>query len=194
MLDEINAVQLLGRLAGDNRVAVEPDAARRIASLCGWLPLALRIAGARLAARPAWPLRLLADRLSDRYRRLDELAVGDLGVRASIDLSYQALNERDRRGFRLLGALGMPDVTSWISARLLGETDGLLERLVDVQLLEFAGVDVAGELHYRFHDLVRLFAEERAAAEESEEEERLRPSNRPSSTSCVADTQRPGGP
>ena len=84
-------MELLGRVAGPGRVAAEPDAAAAIVGYCGRLPLAVRIAGARLAARPAWTLARLAERLADEHRRLDELAAGDLEVRASIALSYRPL-------------------------------------------------------------------------------------------------------
>jgi hypothetical protein len=65
VLPAAEALELLGRLAGHGRIAGEPEAAVEVAHLCGWLPLALRIAGARLAARPGWPMRALAERLTD---------------------------------------------------------------------------------------------------------------------------------
>src|SRR5262249_24655994 len=83
------AVGLAGQIVGACRVAAEPEAAAQIAALCGYLPLALRIVGARLAAKPHWRVQRLADRLAAHHRRLDELAVGDLEVRASFALSYQ---------------------------------------------------------------------------------------------------------
>jgi hypothetical protein len=79
-LDRPAAVELLGKLTGRARVAAEPQAAEAIAGYCGDLPLALRIAGARLAARPAWPLAALAERLADERRRLTELRAGDPGA------------------------------------------------------------------------------------------------------------------
>jgi tetratricopeptide (TPR) repeat protein len=138
--------------------------------LCGWLPLAVRIAGARLAGRPDWRLALLAERLGDERRRLDELATGDLEVRASVALSYQGRGEQERRLFRLLGLLEAPSVPAWVAATLLevelAEAEGLLERLVDAQLVEAAGQDQAGQLRYRLHDLLRVYARERLQVEE----------------------------
>jgi tetratricopeptide (TPR) repeat protein len=164
------AVELLARVAGPARVAAEPDAAAAIVGYCGRLPLAIRIAGARLAARPAWSLARLAERLADERRRLDELAAGDLEVRASIALSYRALPERQRRAFRRLGLLESPDVPAWVAAALLdlppSRGEELVDGLVDAQLLEVAGEDAAGQLRYRLHDLLRLYARERAAAED----------------------------
>jgi hypothetical protein len=76
------AVELLGRVAGRERVIAEPEAAQTIAQLCGYLPLAVRIAGAKLAAKRHWRLAMFAERLVDERRRLDELTAGDLEVRA----------------------------------------------------------------------------------------------------------------
>jgi DNA-binding SARP family transcriptional activator len=94
VLEAEQAVALLAKLAGPERVAAEPEAAQAIVQLCGRLPLAVRIAGARLAARPQWRLALLAERLADERRRLDELATGDLEVRASVALSYHGRNQQ----------------------------------------------------------------------------------------------------
>jgi transcriptional regulator with XRE-family HTH domain len=164
------AAELLARVAGPDRVAAEPAAAAAIVSSCGRLPLAIRIAGARLAARPGWSLVRLAERLADEHRRLDELAAGDLEVRASIALSYRALPGLERRVFRRLGLLEAPDFTAWVPAALLdlppAQGEELLDRLADAQLLEIAGEDAAGQLRYRFHDLLRVYARERALADE----------------------------
>jgi DNA-binding SARP family transcriptional activator len=174
VLQPDDAVQLLGRVAGHERVAAEPEAADDIVGLCGYLPLGVLIAGARLAARRGWPLRVLAARLGDERRRLDELVSGDLEVRASVELSYRALGERERRGFRLLGLLGLPDFAPWLLAPVLdgsvAEAERMVDRLADAQLLDFAGVDGTGQVRYRLHDLVRLFALERAEAEDAEGE------------------------
>ncbi len=165
------AVELLGKIVGPGRVAAEPQAAWTIAALCGYLPLALRVVGARLAAKPHWRLQRLADRLGAENRRLDELAAGDLEVRASVALSYQGLDEVERRGFRLLGLLEVPDFAPWMLSALLdvpaGEAEGVAERLADAQLLDAVGEDPAGQLRYRFHDLLRLYARERLAEEDT---------------------------
>jgi tetratricopeptide (TPR) repeat protein/transcriptional regulator with XRE-family HTH domain len=165
------AVELLGKIVGPDRLAAEPEAARAIAALCGYLPLALRIAGARLAGKPHWRLQRLADRLVAHHRRLDELATGDLEVRASVALSYQGLGEVERRGFRLLGLLEVPDFAPWMLSALLDvpapEAEDVAERLADAQLLDTVGEDAAGQIRYRFHDLLRLFARERLAEEDT---------------------------
>jgi DNA-binding SARP family transcriptional activator/tetratricopeptide (TPR) repeat protein len=170
MLAPEEAVELLGRVSGGGRVAAEAVEALEIVGLCDRLPLAVRIAGARLAARPHWHLARLAGRLSDERRRLDELVQGDLEVRASIELSYRGLDEPGRRAFRRLGLLDAPDFPAWVAAPLLDVTpdaaEELVERLRDARLLELSGSDAAGQLRFRFHDLLRLYARERVAAEE----------------------------
>lgn len=172
VLDPDQALDLLGRVVGGARLAAEREAARLIVERCGGLPLALRIAGARLVAKPHWRLQRLADLLAAEHQRLDELAAGDLNVRGSISLSYQALGPQRRRAFRLLGLLTTASFPVWLAAALLGttaaEADRLVEGLVDDQLLEVAGEDATGVQRYRFHDLVRAFARERLADEECE--------------------------
>jgi tetratricopeptide (TPR) repeat protein len=170
------ATELLARIAGPDRVAAESDAAREIVTLCGRLPLAVRVAGARLAVRGHWRLADLAALLADEHRRLDELAVADIEVRAGLALSYQVLGGEARRLFRRLGLLAAPNVAAWVAAavldRPLADAERLLDALVDAHLVEAIGIDAVGQARYRFHDLVRLFARERADAEEPEAERR----------------------
>jgi tetratricopeptide (TPR) repeat protein len=170
ILDPAAALTLLGTLIGPDRVDRERAAAAAIAELCGLLPLALCIAGGRLAARRHWPVSRMAQRLADERRRLDELAVGDRDVRASFNLSYRSLDPADRRVFRLLGLIETIEFPAWVAAALLGcdteEAEEALERLVEIQLLEPTGRAEQLLLRYRFHDLVRVFARELAAEEE----------------------------
>lgn len=162
------SVELLGRLAGYARVNTEPDAGNEVARCCGYLPLALRIAGARLAARPGWPVQALAERLADAQRRLDELQLAEVGVRASFQVSYQQLRGSsdglDRAAAEAFALLGVPDgleVGLPVAARLLDRPEDaaerVLERLVDAQLLETPAPG-----RYRLHDLLRLYARELA--------------------------------
>ncbi|GAA2095003.1 AfsR/SARP family transcriptional regulator [Actinomadura alba] len=172
--DAETALALLRRMIGHKRVLSEPDAAREIVDLCGGLPLAVRIAGARLAARERWSLAHLADRLRLERRRLDELSAGDLTVRASLTMSYRTLDAPARRAFRLLGLLDVPDFPVWVCAALLDiatdEAEALLDALMDALLLVCVGTDACGNFRYRFHDLVRLYARERAEAEDGSAE------------------------
>jgi DNA-binding SARP family transcriptional activator len=170
LLTPAEAVRLLASIAGRRRVQAVPSEAARLAALCGHLPLALRIAGARLAAKPHWSLADLAGRLADERRRLGELHAGDLDVRASLDVSYQGRDEAERRAFRLLALTGNSDFPVWAAAALLDRTTAraadLMERLVDANLLTVTGRDSLGQLRYQFHDLLGLFARERLLEEE----------------------------
>lgn len=173
VLGREQAVELLAKVAGPARITAEPEAAARIVALCGCLPLAVRVAGARLGARPHWQLARLAADLGDEHRRLDELRVGDLEVRASLALSYDSLDEPVRCAFRRLGLLDSSDFPSWTAAALLdvaqSRAEDLVDALVDAQLVDMAGRDGAGQLRYRFHDLLRTYARELAADESSSE-------------------------
>lgn len=164
VLSRAAAVELLAKVAGPERIGTEAAAANELAGLCGDLPLAVRIAGARLAARAHWRVAKLVGLLADERRRLGELAVGDLEVRASVALSYEARPAEEQRAFRLLGLLPGTDFASWTAAALLevspGQAEDLLERLVEARLLEAVGEDGCGQLRYRFHDLLRVFARE----------------------------------
>ena len=163
-------VELLAKIAGQERVDAEPQEARRIVQLCGYLPLAVRIAGGKLAARRHWKLQVLANRLANDHNLLSELRLRDLEVRASFELSYRDLAERERRAFRLLALLKAPDFTAWVASALfncdLVEAEDLLDRLVEVQVLEGSFEPETGDTRFHFHDLLRAFAKERLWAEE----------------------------
>lgn len=165
------AAELLGRLVGRERVAAEPQAAQAIVAACGCLPLAVRVAGARLAARQEWPLSEMARRLEDTRSKLDELTAGDVSVRATLGLGYDGMAAEHRRALRMLGMLRSVDFAAWPLAALLNtsvsEALRLAERLADAHLLICQAPDAAGQRRYRFHDLVRDFARERLREEES---------------------------
>ncbi|SER44509.1 DNA-binding transcriptional activator of the SARP family [Lentzea xinjiangensis] len=159
VLSSDEAVTLLQRILGDERVANEPGQAAEVARLCGYLPLAVRITGARLAGRAHWPVSKLVKRLSSERSRLDELVADDLAVRSSLELTYRALDENVRRAYRAFGFLGLSEVPSFLWGHLLDED--ALDQLVDARLL-----DVIGSARYRMHELVRLHARELAEAED----------------------------
>ncbi|WP_326824307.1 tetratricopeptide repeat protein [Streptosporangium sp. NBC_01756] len=167
VFSEAQGVELLARLAGDDRVASDLESAQEIVRMCDHLPLAISICGGRLATREKWTLRELADRLRDERRRLDQLELArrlDKSVRASLQLSYDDCTGLQRRLLRLLGLLTAPDVPGWVAGELLAtsELEGAdqLEALIDAQLAECSGVDFSGVMRYRLHDLVRIFARE----------------------------------
>jgi DNA-binding SARP family transcriptional activator len=170
ILDLEEALSMLADMLGEARMAAEPAAARRIVQQCGYLPLAMWVAGARLAARPHQRLSTMVGVLADERRRLDELAVGDVAVRPSVELTYRGLDGTARRALRLLGLLGGPDFAPWSLAALLDVPLPRAERLIDdlfeVHLLDAAASD-GDAVRYRLHDLTRVFARERAVEEES---------------------------
>ncbi|MEU6088987.1 BTAD domain-containing putative transcriptional regulator [Streptomyces sp. NPDC047085] len=160
------ALALFTKIVGQERVAAEREAALDVVGACGFLPLAIRIAASRLAARRTWTVSVLAAKLADERRRLDELQAGDLAVKATFELGYGQLEPAQARAFRLLGLADGPDMSLAAAAAVLDlpveDTEDLLESLVDTSLLESAAPG-----RYRFHDLVRLYA--RACAERDEQ-------------------------
>jgi len=167
------ALGLLRAILGGERVDREPAAAAELARHCGRLPLAVRIAGARLAAKPHWTLASFVSRLAEEHKRLDELSHGALEVRASLALSYHGLPPVARWLFCRLGMLSAPDFAAWTGVPLLDaeepEAAAAFESLVDAQLLVADGAGPAGEPRYHFHDLVRLYAREQFQRDEPAE-------------------------
>ncbi|MFC5800746.1 AfsR/SARP family transcriptional regulator [Streptomyces formicae] len=151
------ALQLFTRIVGIERVSAEREAALDVVAACGFLPLAIRIAASRLAARRTWTVSVLAAKLADERRRLDELQAGDLAVKATFELGYGQLEPAQARAFRLLGLADGPDLSLAAAAAVLDlplqATEDLLEALVDTSLVESAAPG-----RYRYHDLVRLYA------------------------------------
>jgi tetratricopeptide (TPR) repeat protein/transcriptional regulator with XRE-family HTH domain len=154
------------------RISERPDAPEdecaEVVRQCGGLPLAIRMAGARLASRPTWPVAHLAERLADGRRRLDELQLDDSGVRATLVLSIEQLAGSDDpidvqavTMFALLGLSDSVELTSSLAAALSDSPEPeavvVLERLVDVHLL---ATPAPGR--YRLHDLLRVAARELA--------------------------------
>ena len=171
VLEDTEALALFAKVVGEERATAEPDATAEVLVACAGLPLAIRICAARLAARSSWQIATLARRLRNEQRRLDELRIGDLAVRASFQVSYNSIRTSGHgadpaRVFRLLGLWQGSSISLAAAAALLGEPEDniedVLEGLVDANLIESPAPDC-----YRFHDLLRVYATERAEAEES---------------------------
>jgi DNA-binding SARP family transcriptional activator len=171
VLEDAEARALLRSIVGAARADAEAAATDEVLAACAGLPLAIRIAGARLAARAGWSVRTLASRLRSEQRRLDELKAGDLAVRATFEVSFASLPGPSHpgavdaaRAFRLLGLWSGPAISLPAAAALFGQPDDdaedALEQLVDAHLLESPAPGV-----YRFHDLLRVYAAERSRAE-----------------------------
>jgi DNA-binding SARP family transcriptional activator/tetratricopeptide (TPR) repeat protein len=195
VLDGDEARALLTRIVGAERLNAEPEATAQVLDACAGLPLAIRIAGARLVTRSGWKIQTLASRLADTRRRIDELRAGDLAVRACFQVSFGSLpgvgasgragavggSSRGNgavsgtrgvdpaRAFRLLGLWQGPSIGLPAAAALLGKPEDdvaeALEVLVDAHLLQCPAAE-----RYRFHDLLRAYALEQAEAEETEQE------------------------
>lgn len=154
------ARDLVGGMVGA-RAAAEPEAVTALVELCGGLPLALRIAAARLAHRPMWTVADLVERLGEQRRTLTALAAGDRNVVASFAVSYDHLTAAQQEMFRALGRHPGPDVDAYAASALAGvsffDARDLLEELLDHHLLVQR---VRGR--YTFHDLVRAYARTQA--------------------------------
>ncbi|MFC5834689.1 AfsR/SARP family transcriptional regulator [Nonomuraea insulae] len=174
VLDPQEAEELLVQMVGAERTAGERGAVRRVGELCDRLPLALRIAAAKLMSRNDWTVSGISTRLESEQGRLDELRHAELEVRGSLARSYRDLPRAAKLAFRRLGLLDPPDGFTPRTVAALAEAplpiaEKLCEYLVDAQLARPLGRDTAGAARYRLHDLVRLFSRERAEEEETPE-------------------------
>jgi DNA-binding SARP family transcriptional activator len=162
LFDREEARELFTAVVGPQRTAAQPAQLDRVLDTCADLPLAVRIAASRLASRPRWSVRDLADRLADAAHTLDELAGGAVAVRACFAVSQRQLPAETDRAFRLLALAPGAEIGLAAAAALLDlparAAEDRLETLVDVHLLE---TPRAGR--YRLHDLLRAYAAELAA-------------------------------
>jgi DNA-binding SARP family transcriptional activator len=175
VLNDDEARALLAEIVGAERLGAEPDATDQVLAACAGLPLAIRIAGVRLAARTGWTIQALAGRLADERRRIDEFKAGDLAVRACFQVSFGTLSAAGpgrpdpARAFRLLGLWRGPSISLPAVSALLAEPEDnvaeSLEMLVDAHLLQSMTAE-----RYRFHDLLRVYAAEKAEAEETQQD------------------------
>ncbi|MFE9464248.1 BTAD domain-containing putative transcriptional regulator [Streptomyces virginiae] len=158
MMEPQDSTSLMTETLGTARVTAEPEASDELAELCGHLPLALRIATARLRNRPRWTVRYLVERLRDETRRMDELSSGERSVAATLRLSYLAMDEEYRTAFRILSLYPCAGTDVYSAAALLGtavrDAEDALEFLLDVHLVQQPDIGL-----YTFHDLVRTFAQ-----------------------------------
>ena len=167
VLPEQAALTLFAHAVGGARSAAEPAAAAEVVRLCGCLPVAIRIAAARLRQRPFWTVAQLAERLGDEHRRLTELTSTDRSVAASFVLSHRQLPEVPRRLFRLLGLVPGPDADEYAAAALAGAVSppqlrSALADLLDAHLLMQRVPD-----RVTFHDLLRQHARRSARLADS---------------------------
>jgi DNA-binding SARP family transcriptional activator len=168
-LPPADAMALLTAMLGQDRIEAEADAAAELAELCGYLPLALRVAGERVAINPGSSIAGLVEELRDEHERLDLLSTGEddfSAVRAVFSWSYQSLKPETAQLFRLLGLHAGPDISLSAAAALAGVSNAgtrkLLDTLASGHLIEPTASD-----RYRFHDLLRVYAGECAVVDET---------------------------
>jgi DNA-binding SARP family transcriptional activator/Tfp pilus assembly protein PilF len=166
------AAELLNTLIGE-RAAAEPDAIRTLAAQCSRLPLALRIAAERAAARPGADLLGLIAELTDERRRLDLLDAGGdprTALRAVFSWSYRQLDPVSARCFRLFGLPSGPDLDSYATAALIGvpldQARDLLGLLARANLLQATQPG-----RYSLHDLLRVYSRELAGTQDSRDDQ-----------------------
>ncbi|KAA2266601.1 hypothetical protein F0L68_02365 [Solihabitans fulvus] len=169
LLSATEAHELLALRLGRDRVAAEPEAADELIALCARLPLALAIAAARAAARPAFLLATLAEELRDNRARLDPLESKDLAtnLRAVFSWSYRSVGADAARMFRLLGVHPGPDISLAAAASLAG-TGPVDARVALRELTEAHLLDEHRPGRFAFHELLRAYATEQAATVDSD--------------------------
>jgi len=167
-LEDVEALALLRRIVGDDRVEAEPEPARGIIERCAGLPLAVRIAATGLVGAPQLSLADFRDRL-EKAGALRTLTVeGDEqgGLAAALDLSFQALTEPTRRLFSLFGFAGFEDFSAPSADALAGgDASAAVNELADAHLL----TRIAGG-RFALHDLVAEYAAQRSNSERSADE------------------------
>lgn len=155
-------IVLLAAIGGEERILADLAAARAVVEFCDGLPAALRVCGARLAARPLWSVRRLAHRLADPARRLDELSLGDESLRGRLLSAFRSLPDTARRSLSMFQDVG-PGAFTATSLRMPGslpeaEAEQVLDMLVEARLVEEVVVDDLGGGQFRMTGLMRLLA------------------------------------
>ncbi|MGW3467104.1 ATP-binding protein [Saccharopolyspora sp. NPDC000995] len=167
VLTELESRDLLAHYLGRERLAAESDAVAEILSHCAGLPLALGIVAVRAVEFEDFPLDELAEELSNERERLDALeAGGETGIRAVFSWSYHSLSPEAARLFRLMGLPTGPDIGLDALAALADRTKRDLRRPL-AELLRTNLIEQPERARYRFHDLLRSYAAECAATDES---------------------------
>ncbi|MEV7175250.1 BTAD domain-containing putative transcriptional regulator [Kitasatospora sp. NPDC093679] len=164
VLTQTEAVELLGRIVGDRRVAQEPLASAQLVREIDRLPLALGIVGARLAASPHRTISSMAHRIHDERRRLDELAHGNRAVRSTISSTFDTLKPDLRDLLCDLSLFGAEALPGWMAGAILGgdteDANDVIDEAATSQLLVATDAEPTDNPRYRFHSLVRLYLRE----------------------------------
>jgi DNA-binding SARP family transcriptional activator len=168
-LDTTDAERLIEETSGMPGGGRDPALRRQLAELCGHLPLALRIVGARLATRPQWSLGDLVDELADEHTRLEALHVegSDTSVRAALDLTYRALQPTLAATFRMAGMFPGPRLGPYSVAALCSTDVADARKRLWELATSFVVTEVSKDV-FVLHDLVRIHARELAGADLTE--------------------------
>jgi len=159
------AADLLARLAARADVAADDAGVAQLAALCGYLPLAIGMAGRQLAHHPAWTAAGLAGDLAAARDRLELMAAENLSVAAAFGLSYHDLDATQQRLFRRLGLHPGSDIDAYAAAALDGSGVAAARRSLEA-LYDQHLITEPARGRYRFHDLIREHAQTLAAADD----------------------------
>ncbi|MFJ3673872.1 AfsR/SARP family transcriptional regulator [Streptomyces sp. NPDC090106] len=165
VFDLRTAGDLFRRVVGGARTAAAGLAVLRVVELCGGLPLAVRIIASRVAVHPEWPIPDVLERLLDERRRLRELRVEELTVESCFHLSYRRLGPEQAHSLRTLSLLELPVIELGEASAVLGVPEDEAEHLLD-SLFSAGVLESPAPGHYRYHDLVKLFARKQAREED----------------------------
>lgn len=171
VMPQEDAEALFVRIVGVHRTEAEPAAVATAVALCGHLPLAVRIAAARLRDRSTWSVSDLVDRIRSHARRVQFLQIDDRNVMAVLRLSYRYMTSQQQRLFRLLSLHPGPEFDAFAAAALgditVEEAELCLDALLDDNLLK---QNAPGRFH--FHDLIRDCARELVRENETEDDQK----------------------
>ncbi|MFD4461624.1 ATP-binding protein [Nocardia sp. NPDC058480] len=161
------AIEFLREILGRDRIDREIDTAKKLVELAAYLPLAIRILGARLAADPRRPIEDLVQRLLEQQALLPSLVNGQRAVRATLEISYVALSPQARLLFASLGALSIKAFPDWIFDLLDNRETPITrtghDELSEEEMIESLGPDQLGNNRFGYHDILREFSEEKLA-------------------------------
>jgi tetratricopeptide (TPR) repeat protein len=162
------ATDLFVRLADRPGLKPADAAVAKVARLCGYLPLAIRLVAAGLRHHPAWTVTDLAAELATSRDRLAAMQAEDVSVAAAFDLSYQDLTAGQQRLFRRLGLHPGTDIDAYAAAAL-DDTDLQATRRRLGELYDQHLIDEPARGRYRLHDLLREYARGRATGDDAAE-------------------------
>jgi tetratricopeptide (TPR) repeat protein len=161
-----SALAMLSNTIGPDRVERDRGQANVLVTLCGRMPIALRLAASRLAVHPQWPVkRIVAELTAESVGVERSMSTVDRLINACLDLSYRTLSPEAATLYRRLGLHPGHDFGTGVASTVVHKPGlcslQLLEILTEASLLEEHAED-----RYRFHDLLRQHAHRHAVEDE----------------------------